>query len=95
MQAGLYQRTVWRGSERRNRQTYHACMHTSHDLELIRVMGFSEAMPCHSPSWWSDQEVAAVLECLRGLASEAEAIHTADPFYLTFHHTLLLHWIPV
>lgn len=76
-------------SERRSRQAYHAWMHTSYDLEMLRAMDFSEAKPRYSSSRWSDEEVAAMLECLRGLASGAEAIHTADPFYFISHHTLL------
>ena len=75
-------------SERRSRQTYHAWMHTSCDLKMLRAMNFSEANPRYSPSQWSDEEVAAMLECLRGLASGAEAIHTANPFYFISHHTL-------
>ena len=33
-------------------------------------------------------------KCLRGLANEAEATHTAHPFYLISHHTLQLHKTP-
>ena len=76
-------------SDRKSRQAYHPWMHTSYDLEMMRAMGFSEAKPRYSPSRWSDEEVAAMLECLRGLASGAEAIHTADPFYFISHHALL------
>ena len=77
--------------ERRSRQAYHAWMHTSYDLEMLRAMGFSEAKPCYSPSRrrCSDEKVAAMLECLRGLASGAEAIHPTDPFHVISHHTLL------
>ncbi len=76
-------------SERHSRQAYHNWMHTSYDLEMMLAMGFSEAKPRYNPSQWSDEEVTAMLECLRGLASREESIHVADPFYFISHHTLL------
>ena len=64
-------------------------MQTSYDLAMLKAMGFSEAKPRSSPSQWSDAEVTAMLEALRGLVTGDEAIHTRDPYYFISHHSLL------
>ena len=73
----------------RSRKAYHPWMQTSYDLEMMKAMGFSEAKPRSGPSRWSDAEVTAMLECLRGLATGDEGIHTKNPFYFVSHHSLL------
>ena len=72
-----------------SRKAYHPWMQTSYDLEMMKAMGVSEAKPCSGPSRWSDAEVTAMLECLRGLATREEGIHTKSPFYFVSHHSLL------
>ena len=71
------------------RQAYQAWMHTSYDLEMMQLMGFSEAKPRVKSQSWSDQEAEAMLQCLADLAKGDEAIHTRDPFYYISHHALL------
>ena len=73
----------------RSRRAYHSHMQTSYDLGMLRAMGFSEAKPRSGPSLWSDGEVTAMLEALRGMATGEEGVHTRDPFYYISHHTLL------
>lgn len=71
------------------RQAYHEWMHRTYDLEMMQLMGFSEAKPRVRSQQWSDQEVGAMLQCLADLASGNDAIHTRDPFYYISHHALL------
>ena len=73
----------------RRRTAYHPWMQSSHNLGMLKAMGFSETKPRSSPSTWSDEEVTAMLEALRGMATGEEGIHTRDPFYYLSHHTLL------
>lgn len=73
----------------RSRRAYHSWMQTSYDLGMMKAMGFCEAKPRSGPSTWSDAEVTAMLEALRGLATGDEGIHTRDPFYYVSHHSLL------
>ncbi len=64
-------------------------MHTSYELEMMQLMGFSEAKPRVKSQSWSDGEVEAMLQCLADLAKGDDAIHTRDPFYYISHHALL------
>lgn len=73
----------------RRRTAYHSWMQSSYDLGMMKAMGFSEAKPRSGPSTWSDGEITAMLEALRGMATGEESIHTRDPFYYISHHTLL------
>lgn len=77
------------GMQFQSRKAYSAWMHTTYDLEMMRAMGFSEAKPRAASSKWSEEEVAAMLQCLRELATRDQGIHTADPFYFISHHVLL------
>jgi len=72
-----------------SRQAYHEGMQITYDLETMQLLGFSEAKPRVCSAQWSDQEIAAMLQCLADLASGSEAIHTRDPFYYLSHHALL------
>ena len=72
-----------------SRQAYHEWMQITYDLETMQLLGFSEAKPRAQSSQWSDEEIAAMLQCLADLASGSEAIHTRDFFYYISHHALL------
>ena len=72
-----------------SRRAYHEGMQDTYDLESMQQLGFSEAKPRVRSAQWSDEEIAAMLQCLADLASGDEAIHTRDPFYYISHHALL------
>lgn len=63
-------------------------MQITYDPETMQRLGFSEAKQRVRSAQWSDQEVAAMLQCLVDLAS-SKAIHVRYTLYYVSHHALL------
>ena len=51
------------GNQHLSRQAYNEGMQITYDLEIMQLLGFSEAKPRVRSAQWSDEEVAAMLQC--------------------------------